>query len=498
MRSIAVIGAGPAGLVSAKSLREEGLSATVFDSADQIGGLWNPNRGPTWEGMRTNLSRHSCAFSDLPHQAGTRDFLDVQAMAGYLRSYADTFALHPHVRLQQRVHGVRLLDSGCEVLVSSPDGQAHRQLFDGAVVCSGVFSRGHIPAVEGLQNFRGTVLHSADYRSRERYRGKRVVVIANGLSGVEIAADVAEVAASVQHVTRRPNWILPRYLDTAEGRLPLDLVMYRRTAGALAHSALEAEPTPQHAPGPLRRRNAYLAGFSLQNRSRDQQLHIDPQSADYVPTAISDSYLEHVDSGAITLHRSAPAQGRSGGIVLENGSQLLCDVLIFATGYRYELPFLSDSIRAAIGYQGDDPLQPALLFQATFRREMPTIAFVGGYKGPFFGIMELQARVAAALLAETLPKVDDEIYARSLRNEEAIRDLRPRLQFPHADYVAFADRLAELRGCRPTLPPSDPLHAAVDRGPVIPAHFRLSGPHANPTSAREQITDLNTTMFARR
>lgn len=65
---VAVVGAGPSGLVAAKSLQEEGLEAVVFEQADGVGGQWY---GPSahsgvWPGMRANTSKTLDAFSDFP------------------------------------------------------------------------------------------------------------------------------------------------------------------------------------------------------------------------------------------------------------------------------------------------------------------------------------------------------------------------------------------------------------------------------------------------
>ena len=89
---------------------------------------------------------------------------------------------------------------------------------------------------------------------------------------------------------------------------------------------------------------------------------------------------------------------------------------------------------------------------------------VGLYHGPYFGIMELQARWAAALLSGTVAPPTAEEAAEGLARELEIRDRMPRPQFPHGEYVAFADELAAAIGV-----------------------FRLSGPHANIEAAKMQI-----------
>ena len=69
----------------------------------------------------------------------------------------------------------------------------------------------------------------------------------------------------------------------------------------------------------------------------------------------------------------------------------------------------------------------------------------------------------------------------------AIRALRPRPQFPHSDYVVFADSIAREIGVHPEGAELPDLQNMVSEGPVIPAQYRLRGPHANPEIAAGTI-----------
>src|SRR6476469_2235740 len=63
---VAVIGAGPGGLVAAKHAIQAGFEVSVFEAGDDLGGQWNTTaaHSGTWPGMRTNTSRAMTAFSD--------------------------------------------------------------------------------------------------------------------------------------------------------------------------------------------------------------------------------------------------------------------------------------------------------------------------------------------------------------------------------------------------------------------------------------------------
>jgi len=70
--SVAVIGAGPGGLATARWLLSQGFEPTIFDQAPVLGGQWTglPGLSGVWPTMHTNTSRVLTAFSDLEHETG--------------------------------------------------------------------------------------------------------------------------------------------------------------------------------------------------------------------------------------------------------------------------------------------------------------------------------------------------------------------------------------------------------------------------------------------
>jgi cation diffusion facilitator CzcD-associated flavoprotein CzcO len=71
-RRVCVIGAGIAGLVTAKVLRDDGFHVVVFEKLPTIGGVWAPRH--TYPGLRTNSPRETYAFSDFPYLARRKIF----------------------------------------------------------------------------------------------------------------------------------------------------------------------------------------------------------------------------------------------------------------------------------------------------------------------------------------------------------------------------------------------------------------------------------------
>lgn len=495
---IAVIGAGPAGLVAAKELAACGHEPVILERSNDIGGLWNEAKGPTWVGMRTNLSKYNCAFSDKPHSSTTEDFPDVATMHKYLVDYAQYFNITKEILFGHSVHLARPEPTGWEVSFTEPNGYSCSRFFDGLVVGSGFFSRGPIPQLPGMENFKGRVLHSSDYRDRQAFSGKNVVVIGNGLTGVEICADVSQSAKSVTHIARRKSWIIPRYLTnpTSQKIVPLDILFYRRKSA-------ESNGTSTHC-NPNIRRNRTLATLSQQNDSGVQALYIDPDSSQFFPIAISDNYVRLAAAGQIKIVSATEIRKvLTDKIDLGDDNLLDADIIIFATGYQFDLPYFSDTVKAKLGYQQIDQLQPTIAYQSMFIKDYPTLALVGAYKGPYFCTMELQARLASQIFSSGPSFIEARSYEAEMEAElKTRRNGSINAQFPHPDFVSFADSLASAIGCMPQLDPAHELYSDVYGGPVIPAHYRLSGPGAAKHAAHTQIVGLrqilSTATFPRR
>ena len=478
MPKVAIIGTGPSGLAAAKAVAEHQIEPVVLEGALNIGGMWaGEGRGAWSSDMRTNLSHYSCAFSDFPWPPGSEVFPVRSEIIKYLTAYAAEFNLLKFIHFGVRVTSVRAVGAHGWRLDMVYSGQQETEVFDDVIIATGFFSAPYTPEFEGLGQFRGEIRHAAQCDSaganRDALTGKRVLVVGAAFSGTEIACQIAPYAAMVIVSLRRPMWFIPRFVGARPGgpRYPWDLVFFNRS--------------PENRL--LRKPHLFLAEIGGDPGAVSPELAFAPGQDPSTNMVITDDFLRDVGEGAVRVKRTATLCFDERGVIFADGTRSDLDTVVMCTGYTTTLPLFDKSVLTTVEFEASDQLQPTLLHKQVFHPALPGLYFGGHYRGPYFTIMELQARWIARILAGELPTPSEEAMRIGIEEERSIRLANPRPQFPYGDFVGLADALAREVGVLPKLPPDHPLQPFVARGPVIAAQYRLSGPHAKPMLAEPMI-----------
>lgn len=154
---------------------------------------------PLYDHLETNIPRGLMEFSDLDWDDDCQLFPEHRKVLEYIERYAED--VRHLIRFRTQVLDVSLTTDGrwtVETQSFDPDGEvrAEQQVFDAVVVASGHFDVPYIPDVMGIQSWNkaypGAILHSKFYRNPDQYAGKKVVVVGNSASGVDIGAHIQE------------------------------------------------------------------------------------------------------------------------------------------------------------------------------------------------------------------------------------------------------------------------------------------------------------------
>ncbi|KAJ5554083.1 FAD-dependent pyridine nucleotide-disulfide oxidoreductase [Penicillium frequentans] len=543
---VAIIGAGPSGLVTAKTLLHNfphgTFSPVIFDTRHEVGGLWTGALDPS---MRTNLSMFTVAFSDLSWESvmgssGIPMFPQARQVGQYLAAYTKRYIPNDVLRLGHRVLKTeRTAESASPWMIqwrkessdgNSPHEEIESEGFDLLVVATGYFAQKHISSIPGLEELAlaGRVVHSSDLQNSKGFLRDNnflahgnIAVIGGSMSGVEAASAVALHQSSwkadneaqadkhiVHHVHSRPFWTLPTHLphETSEtvSFLPFDLAMYdlgRRPPGPIEY-ALGVIPKEKVA-----KTNEYFS--SLLGAEYKEFGHMQgnaSQSTNARPpwVAIGNSYAEFVRSGAIysTLGRAVSVKmnqdtNLSTIEIASDGQVNTLDniaAVVLATGYTPfdSLSLLPTDVLATLEYSEDDPFLPLVLDKGgTIRSEIPDLGFVGFYRGPYWGVMEMQARFLGAEWAkENRQASTTEDQRQSLRVLRDSDTNSQRGQFPMGDYVGLMESFTKDLGIdRAGLSEDD-----SRSGPAIPARYTYI--HPSTTSQEDMDNEKKRTLGA--
>jgi hypothetical protein len=323
-RGVVIIGAGPAGISAALSLRDLGTQSLVVERGGEVAAAW---RG-RYDRLKLNTGRQ---FSHLParrYPKGTPIYPSRDQVVGHFERHVREEGVE--LRVNTAVERIDRHRSGWLVCTSNGEIEARH-----VVVATGYLHTPVIPNWPG--SFAGEISHSYTYRNPTPYAGKRVLVVGSGSSGMEIAHDLSTgVAAKVWLSVRTAPNIMPR---NAPAGLPNDLLsipLYHlpvRLSDRIAIAArlrafgdLSEFGLPIPAEGPF---------------ARAHRLHV-------APTIVDPEVIDAIREGSVEVV-PAVAAFEASDVMLGDGSRISPDAVIAATGYRTGLEPLAGHLGVLAG-----------------------------------------------------------------------------------------------------------------------------------------------------
>ncbi|KAK3654178.1 monooxygenase [Elasticomyces elasticus] len=247
--SVCIIGAGPSGLAAAKYFLAERAFSRIqlYEQRSTVGGIWNyvPHKSasphdvdipqskpyggankpvwqqsgaakifdkdtkeeavymtPLYDRLETNIPRGLMGFSDLDWPEDCQLFPRHGAVLEYIERYADD--IRHLIQFRTQVMDVSLTEDEKWTVktqdVSHRDGEVKTETFDAVIVGNGHFNIPYMPQVRGIEEwskaYPGSITHSKFYRTPEQYAGKKVIVVGNSASGIDIGHQIEQSCKS--------------------------------------------------------------------------------------------------------------------------------------------------------------------------------------------------------------------------------------------------------------------------------------------------------------
>ncbi len=406
IQTAAIVGAGISGLAAAKSLRQKGIACTVLDRNPVLGGVWADG----YHGFGVQIQKDLYEFPDFPLPDDVPDFTPGPLFQKYMEDYCDHFGIRDCLKLGTRVTALDRDANGWFLEVASKTATETVRP-DLVVVATGLYSETpNIPQIDGLDSFRGEILHNSRVKDIEMLRGCRVAVVGYGKSATDIAGAAVDVANDVHLVFRQAHWPVPRKLL---GLLPFKWGMLTRLVAAMIPPYVRPSPTVSmlHTVGYplpwifwrivelLLRYQQKLDTPTANGRNLVPEHPIEFDAYTEVTMVPRPGFIDLIRAGRISAHRSGLARFEPNRLVLEDGGRLDVDCVVFGTGWRTGFDFLPEDVRAALCQEPDG----IYLYRHILHPGTPNLAFLGRASS-FMSVttFALQARWLAEVAAGTV------------------------------------------------------------------------------------------------
>ena len=207
-----IIGAGFGGICMGVKLKGRGDDDFVIvEKADEVGGTWREN---TYPGAECDIASALYSYSFAPNPAWDFKWAKQKQIHAYQKEITKNYGLYDHIQFGRTVVSTVFNDGVWATTFS--DGDVITSQF--LVSAIGQLHVPKTPEIEGASDFGGAQFHSARWDPDFDYAGKRVAVIGNAASAIQLIPEVAETAGHLTVYHRTPNWIIPKK-DRAYSRL---------------------------------------------------------------------------------------------------------------------------------------------------------------------------------------------------------------------------------------------------------------------------------------
>lgn len=340
---VLIVGGGLSGIGTAYHLNDKSPDRTfaILEGRHDIGGTWDLFKYP---GIRSDSDMHTLGFEFKPWRAD-KSIADGPAIMDYLNETVDQYDIRRHIRLNHKVTSASWNTSDATWTVSAErtdTGETLQFACNYLCMCAGYYSydAGYVPDFEGLDEYRGLIVHPQKWPEDLEYAGKKVVVIGSGATAITVVPAMAKTAGHVTMLQRTPTYVASRP-DTDTLANILRRVLPPKVAYAIT-----------------RKKNTFMQQF-IYGKTRTNPEVVKKKLLDAVRAELGPDYdvekhftppynpwdqrlclvtngdlFKGIRSGRIDVVTDTIKEFDSTGILLDSGAHLDADIIVMATGLQ--------------------------------------------------------------------------------------------------------------------------------------------------------------------
>lgn len=174
----------------------------------------------SYPGVRCDIPAHSYQSSFSPNTQWTEEYAQGHEIKKYWQDFAKKYDLYSKVRLSTSVTSSNWDPQRANWRLDLKDkhGNQSSEHFDFVVHAIGRFNNWRLPKYPGMDTYKGHLVHASNWDPSFDSKNKRVAVIGNGASGVQIVPALRRIATHIDHYARNPTWVAAAFTPYLQER----------------------------------------------------------------------------------------------------------------------------------------------------------------------------------------------------------------------------------------------------------------------------------------
>lgn len=384
---IAILGGGISGITAAVILQKNGFEPVIFEKSENLGGVWSVS----YPGIRLQNIYQQYHLSNFPWPFKP----DLHPSGSQILQYWKEVVRHFHldIRLGHQVNALDEQTNGWIVNYTNKTG-CHQEFFKYTIIAVGQYKEGkNKPSFPGEELFGGQIITERDVHSLDIFKGKRVAVVGFGKSALDMSTFAVAYSQAVHHVFRTPRWTIPEWIMGVH----FSHILFSRLGSVMMTSWAHPSPIERFLHDKLKggvtkfwnmlsnifqwqitrigKNKDTIAQERLKQVIPSHNFLLDFRSASALAP---ETYYPFVAEGKIQPHRNEVKGFSSGKLLLKDGHQIICDLVVLSLGSRPpKFPFLPDKYRQFLESESDG----TQLYRHLIHPRIPNLGFAGSNHG---------------------------------------------------------------------------------------------------------------------